>query len=68
MKKFKLIGSWKEITGLYLGVQLVPKITMERHDLEYKLTQENVLHLIYADAEGTIWEEEISYSDKIEFL
>ena len=69
MRKFKVkCTQGREITGFYLGIQLVPQITLEREDLEYKLRQDNQLRILYYDEDGCIWEDWIDGGDQIEFL
>ena len=52
----------EEIT--VISVQIVPRLSMERNDLEYSLKQDNELHIIYLNNDSEIETAEIgSYAD-----
>ena len=75
MKKFKLVGTHgRWITGFYMGVQIVPSVTIDYDGINIfagerpTLVNSTDLMLIYHDESGCIWTEKIDAGDQIEFL
>ena len=77
MKKFKLKGTnGKELTGFYLGVQLVNSCRLDYRTTSSfpqgiplpKIVNDLDLMLIYIDENNCIWTEKIDAGDQIEML
>lgn len=69
MRKFIMNeGTYRELTGTLITMQLVPVIKMVREDLEYHLEQYNEMHVIYIDEHDEVRRQEIYESDSIKLL
>jgi hypothetical protein len=61
MKKAKIKRYNYEEEVMVLNIQIVPRITMQRNDLEYSLHQENEEYVIYMESDGDIRTERLDY-------
>lgn len=63
--RIKACGKWSDIVDI-ISIQVVPRIRMQRNDLEYQIEQSNEYHIIWMDDKGVVQEDSYGYLPEIQ--